>query len=328
MAEKAVDHQGPKANFLDVLGPELIVEIFSYLKVSDLGRVALVCKQFKELAYSRRFWKNVTFVYGLRIIKVSEDVVQSLMQKGIRRLQLCPRKLDTSDTLQPFQQMLPDVDYLTLLMNSNVPDPLGRFHAIIKQMDFSGVRDLDLAYTSEGCDEEGEIRLEEFLQKFPNLQSFKLNLYTLSEISNACLDDRLMQALKKVFEKLKNLTTLCVYIDTVNGRAPFPIVQLHQSDILEHLTLKRMLFDRDTLRAVGQCFPNLRKLQFVDSTYEDVEIGKHFCKYLGHLRELEFSICSNVDEKEFSGIRGFKCISSCNERAELTIKLSRLNSEL
>jgi len=70
------------ANTLESLCPELIVEILSHLTIGDLCRVARVCKQFKELAYSKKLWGNVEFRRELQD-SVDEAVVPSLAQKGI-----------------------------------------------------------------------------------------------------------------------------------------------------------------------------------------------------------------------------------------------------
>ena len=44
---------------MDKMPDEILMKIFSYLEVQDLGRCAMVSKRFHEMAYERRLWHKL-----------------------------------------------------------------------------------------------------------------------------------------------------------------------------------------------------------------------------------------------------------------------------
>ena len=69
------------------LPPEILLEIFSHLRISDLCKIALMCKQFRDIAYNMRLWK-----YHEVVLKeddnIDESIVPSLVQRGIQKLRI------------------------------------------------------------------------------------------------------------------------------------------------------------------------------------------------------------------------------------------------
>ena len=65
---------------------EILLKIFSYLEVQDLGKCASVCKKFHEIAYERRLWQRLSVnLYGKQ---VPVEFLQHIMKHGIAYINL------------------------------------------------------------------------------------------------------------------------------------------------------------------------------------------------------------------------------------------------
>ena len=65
---------------------EILLKIFSYLEVQDLGRCATVCKEFHEIAYDRGLWQKLPI--NLAGKRVPVEFVQHIMKHGAGYLNL------------------------------------------------------------------------------------------------------------------------------------------------------------------------------------------------------------------------------------------------
>ena len=65
---------------------EILLKIFSYLEVQDLGRCARVSKQFHEVAYDRSLWQKLPI--NLTEKQVPVEFVQHIMKRGIAYINL------------------------------------------------------------------------------------------------------------------------------------------------------------------------------------------------------------------------------------------------
>ena len=58
---------------------EILLKIFSYLEVQDLGRCARVSKKFHQMAYERRLWQKLP----INLASVPVETLQHVMKHGI-----------------------------------------------------------------------------------------------------------------------------------------------------------------------------------------------------------------------------------------------------
>ena len=80
---------------------EILLKIFSYLEVEDLGRCATVSKQYHKIAYVRRLWQKLAI--NLIRKKVPVQFLQHIMKHGIAFMNLDFTEI-VGDSLQFSQQ--------------------------------------------------------------------------------------------------------------------------------------------------------------------------------------------------------------------------------
>ena len=74
---------------------EILMKIFSYLEIQDLGRCAMVSKTFHEMAYERRLWQKLPI--NLFNNEVPVGFLQHIMKHGIAYMSLdCARIIGDS----------------------------------------------------------------------------------------------------------------------------------------------------------------------------------------------------------------------------------------
>jgi len=71
---------------VDILYPELLCLIFSFLDTQSKGRSAQVCRKWRNICNTREIWKGCEA--KLNLGKLNSLVVPSLIKRGIRRVQI------------------------------------------------------------------------------------------------------------------------------------------------------------------------------------------------------------------------------------------------
>ena len=82
-------HNRPTTH-VSCLYPELLTMIFQNLDVTDKGRVAQVCKSWRNSAYNKSVWKGVQAKLHLKKAssRDSSTIFPSLVKRGIKRIQV------------------------------------------------------------------------------------------------------------------------------------------------------------------------------------------------------------------------------------------------
>ena len=109
------------------LFPEILAIIFNYLDVRDKGRVACVCTAWRDASYNRLVWKGV--VARLHLRQASPSLFPSLVQRGIRRIQILSLKRSLKDVMVG----IPNLEVLDISGCYNVRDDALR-HALAHEL--------------------------------------------------------------------------------------------------------------------------------------------------------------------------------------------------
>ena len=283
MAEEVTSTPWPgELNILDYLYPELLVEIFEYLTLTELKQVTLVCKRFNECAYSPKLWTEVVFCWPEACIK--KAVVTSVVERGIRKLSVVAK---SEDQLCKALLALPGLRYLRLdLDNFNgKQDPL----KVLKSCNFSALKTLVLVWFLEKQDLYNRSRLGEFFELFPKVNSFHWHSSKYCRhYRDKAFQTTTNQELQAVFDKFTTLKTLELSFKDIDA-----LTVLHlQLDTLTTLILGIKFVDEKMLRAIGPMFPRLSSLEFYDCQFFEMDLEHECREHLSQLQTLTFDRCS------------------------------------
>ncbi|PAA87441.1 hypothetical protein BOX15_Mlig019071g1 [Macrostomum lignano] len=113
----AVSDNPSSLTFAD-LPAKLMIKVFSYLSHSELCRICLVSKRWRELAYDSRLWTNLRLrpeFGGLSVSNVSQfvDLIGSRFSTALRSIDL-PCELITVPVLEEIARQCVNLRYMTL----------------------------------------------------------------------------------------------------------------------------------------------------------------------------------------------------------------------
>lgn len=143
------------------LFPEILAMIFSFLDVRDRGRVAQVCRSWRDASYHKSVWRGVEAKLHLR--RANPSLFPSLQSRGIRRVQV----LSLRRSLSYVTQGLPHIESLNLSGCYNLTDN-GLAHAFIQESRCLRVLDLSL------CKQVTDSSLGRIAQYLKNLEALEL----------------------------------------------------------------------------------------------------------------------------------------------------------
>lgn len=167
------------------LFPEILTMIFDKLDVQSLGRVAQVCRTWRDASYRKSCWKGVEA--KLHIGKSNPPLYQSLHKRGISKVQV----LSLKRTIRELMTIVP-LQKLNLSGCYNFTDTV--VDGCFFKRDFANLKVLDLSLCKEIHD--GAVAL--MSRKCPNIQ--ELDLAGCSSVTN--------QGLKDVATNLRHLRKL------------------------------------------------------------------------------------------------------------------------
>ena len=255
------------------LGPELIVLVFSHLRIRDLCKVALVCRQFKELAYSKRLWQHAELILPL-MRGIDPDVVPSLLQKGIRRFAI---QAYTQRELLENIRFFPVLDSLSLALLSEAFD-FGEWKLLdglhLTMLKFLELEFIDTRYIIDES-------LAALAAKCPNLEelSCSTNFFPFPK------EGLTSKGLHAFFDQMKKLKVLTLQFRKVPlDHSSFDLY----SDSVQVLSLGIENLDTIAMKTIGCAFPKLRKLNFTECDYVGGSIVDECALHLGHLPRLTF----------------------------------------
>lgn len=83
-------HNRPQTTHVSCLYPELLTMIFQNLDVTEKGRVAQVCKTWRNSAYNKSVWRGIQAKLHLKRPSNCREpsIFPSLVKRGIKRVQV------------------------------------------------------------------------------------------------------------------------------------------------------------------------------------------------------------------------------------------------
>uniref|UniRef100_T1E199 Putative F-Box LRR-repeat-containing protein n=1 Tax=Cupiennius salei TaxID=6928 RepID=T1E199_CUPSA len=267
----------PLAN-VSCLYPEILALIFSYLDVRDKGRAAQVCSGWREAAYNKSVWRGVEAKLHLR--KSNPALFQSLVQRGIRRVQV----LSLRRCLRDVVQGIPNIESLNLTGCYNLSD-VWLTQAFIQDVNSLTVLNLSM------CKQITDTSLMNISQHLKNLEV--LDLGGCSNISNV--------GLLLIAEGLRNLKSLnlrscCVSDIGISHLAGLSHNGTEGTLSLEHLSLQDCYkITDDGLRHLSDGLHNLKSLNLSFCASITDSGLKHLAR-MSSLRELNLRSSDTISD--------------------------------
>lgn len=260
------------------LYPEILALIFSYLDVRDKGRAAQVCSAWREAAYNKSVWRGVEAKLHLK--KSNPSLFHSLVQRGIRRVQL----LSIKRTLRDVVHGIPNIESLNLTGCFNLSD------SWLSQAFMQDVNSLTVLNLSM-CKQITDNSLINISQHLKNLEV--LDLGGCSNISNVGLL-LIAEGLRKL--KCLNLRSCCV------------------SDLgISHLAG----LTHPNATTVGTL--SLEQLSLQDC-YKITDDGlRHLSEGLHNLKSLNLSFCASITDSGLKHLARMVSLRELNLRSSDTI---------
>lgn len=269
----------PEGTHIGHLLPEILTMIFAKLSVTDRGRAAQVCSSWRDAAYSKSVWKGVEAKLHLR--RVSQTLFQSLVIRGIRKIQVLSLKRSLKDVVIG----VPNLESLNLSGCYNVRDD-NLSQAFPSELPNLKVLDLSL------CKQITDSSLGRIAHSLKNLEVLELG--GCSNITNTGLL-LIAWGLKKL--KRLNLRSCWNLSDQGIGHlAGLSKETAEGNPALEYLGLQdcQRLTD-EALKHVADGLPSLKIINL--SFCVSITDGglKHIAK-MQSLRELNLRACDNISD--------------------------------
>lgn len=170
--ESICEREPKKGPSVNCLFPEILTIIFCYLDLRDKGRVAQVCRRWRDAAYAKCVWKSTQARLHFR--RSSHHLFPSLATRGIRKVRVLSLKNDLSHLVQNMR----DMECLNLKGCYNVTDT-SITKAFVKTMSTLTVLNLSL------CKQVTDTSLDRIARVLCNLEV--LDLGGCCNITNGAL---------------------------------------------------------------------------------------------------------------------------------------------
>ncbi|XP_022081375.1 F-box/LRR-repeat protein 14-like [Acanthaster planci] len=264
---------------ISCLFPEILALIFSYLDVKDKGRVAKVCRAWRDASYHRSVWRGVEA--KLHIRRTNPSLFPSLVARGIRRVQILSLRRSLSHVLQG----MPNIQSLNLSGCYNLTD-FGLSHAFVHEIPTLTVLNLSL------CKQITDTSLWRIAQYLKNLES--LDLAGCCNINNTGL-----LVIARGLPKLKCLNLRsCRHVSDVGIGYLAGMSSEAAKGVcnLEELVLQDCQKITDSaLGSVAQGLPQLRALN-LSFCCGVTDSGMVNLSRMPSLRELNLRSCDNISD--------------------------------
>lgn len=320
-----MERKGEKPNSnISCLFPEVLVMIFCHLDVKDKGRVAQVCKKWRDAAYSRMVWRGDTAKLHLR--RSNPSLFPSLVKRGIRRIQILSLRRSLRDVVEGVENLVT----LNLSGCFNVTDTaLG--HAFSKSLPTITVLNLSL------CKQISDNSLSRIAQSLTNLE--------VLELGGCCnITNNGLLLIAWGLRKLKTLNLRsCSHVsdvgighlaglspDAASGTLELENLGLQDCQKLTDQALKNVSIGLTSLKTMNLSFcasvtdsglkflakmPSLRELNLRScDNISDTGIG-YLAESGSRLTKLDVSFCDKIGDQGLvflaQGLFGLQSISLC-----------------
>ena len=263
--------------------PDCLEHVFQYLDTADKGRSAQVCRLWKDTCYRKSVWKKV--VAKISLSRMSEDVLHSIHERGIRKLRITEHRNNlglvtrSCATLQSL-----DIAGCYYTRDHALTHAFGSEMREMAELDFSFctcVTDIGVSSAVEQC---------------PNLESLNLQ---------GCSDVHLNDATKRSLNRCSKLRTLslvgCKQVNVYSFRG------LCDRDVgegiaqLQHLNLRDCDHICDTcLQYIGN---HLKALESLDISFCISITDQGLAAVAKGLQNLKVLKLQAVDNVTSSGLR-------------------------
>ena len=168
--------------------PDCLEHVFQYLSTADKGRSAQVCRLWKDTCYRKSVWKTV--VAKISLARMSEDVLHSIHERGIRKLRISEHRSNLGWVTRRFAT-LQTLDIAGCYYTNDHT----LMHAFVSEM--REMAELNFSF----CTSVTDLGVSSAVEKCPNLESLYLQ---------GCSNVRLNDATKRSLNQCNRLQTLSV----------------------------------------------------------------------------------------------------------------------
>ncbi|ESO02302.1 hypothetical protein HELRODRAFT_65174 [Helobdella robusta] len=277
---------GPRAEennrkHVSCLFPELLTLIFSFLDLSDKGKVGQVCTSWRDAAYNKQVWKNVEAKLHLR--HEVPSLIPSLVRRGIKKIQVLSlrknKKSFSKESLSSFESI--NLSGCFKLTDAN-------FRCFLNYGELLSLTSLNLSL----CKQITDNTLTTVSIYLKNLEF--LDIGGCSNITGSGIYS-LSSSLKNLkhlnLRSLRYLTDEC--IESITGKGQLSISGLAQ---LEKLVLHDCQKISDSaLLTISLGLKNLKCLN-LNFCFNITAIGLSYIAKMTELQELYLRLCINVGD--------------------------------
>ena len=162
----------PAARSPVIIIPDCLEHVFKYLKPTDKGRAARVCRMWRDTCYRRSVWRGV--VAKVRLSRISEDVLHSIHARGIQKVRVKEHKSNLELVTRVFRTLRSlDIGGCHYTSDETIQKAFAS--------ELSTVTDLDLSF----CASITDLGLSNALVKCPALESLCLQGCTAIRLTDA-----------------------------------------------------------------------------------------------------------------------------------------------
>lgn len=271
--------------------PEILEGIFKLLDLQSLGRAAQVSSRWRNIAYRKSMWKNVTA--RIHIKKSSYVLYSSLVRRGIN----CVQVLSMRRSLKEVVNGMPRLEVLNLSGCYNLSETILEY-ALNKELPC--LKSLDLSL----CRDITDSSLGKIATHCKNLE--ELNLAGCIRVSNSgvLLISWGLKKLKKL--NLRSCKRISDFgIESVLGDQGSWVKGFHPN--LEELVLQdcQKITD-ESLHHIGSGLPNLKKLN-LSFCINITNSGLRCLSDMPGLEDINLTSCDNISDVGMTFLGQGKC---------------------
>lgn len=274
------DSEYTQTKYISCLLPEILTLIFTFLDLSDKGRVSQVCLLWRDSAYNRQVWKNVEA--KLHLNQYIPSLFSSLVRRGIKKIQILSFKKNIRYLVL---QSLSTIESLNLRGCYKLTD--SSFSYLLNRK-LSSLTSLNISL----CKQITDNTLSTISENLPSLTS--LNISGCSNVTgNGILSISSTLTNLKVLKmrSLRHLTDEC--IQYITGKSYLKIPGLLQLEILDLQDCQRI--KDDSLFNISETLTHLKCLN-LNFCNEITDHGLLHLSCMPSLQGLSLRLCSNIGD--------------------------------
>ena len=274
------DSEYTQTKNISCLLPEILTLIFTFLELSDKGRVGQVCSMWRDAAYNKQVWKNVEA--KLHLNQYIPSLFPSLFIRGIKKIQILSLKKNIRYLVL---QSLTSIESLNLRGCYKLTD--SSFTYLLNQQ-LTSLTSLNISL----CKQITDNTLSTISANLLSLTS--LNISGCSNVTgNGILSIASNLTNLKILKmrSLRHLTDEC--IQYITGTSYLSVPGLLKLEVLDLQDCQRI--KDDSLANISATLTHLKCLN-LNFCNEITDHGLLHLSTMSSLRELSLRLCSNIGD--------------------------------